>query len=808
MKTISFKNLKNLRVNSGGLSSGEVAAQRALYGFNDIVEFTKNPWSELFINTIKDPMIWLLVGIGSLFLFIGEYSDAITLFVAVIPLVFMDAFLHWRTEASTVSLKNQLSSHVKVIRDQKEYDINSRELVPGDLVIISPGVQLPADGVFDNVQAVQVDESALTGESLPITKKIKDNGYAGTRILTGNGFFRVLLTGAQTTYGEIVQSVTKMPHQLTPLQKSISRLVRYLIFAAIAFCFVLAGVRIYQGHSWVDALISAATLGVAAMPEEFPLAFTFFLGVGVYRLAKKHALVRQAVSVENIGRITTICTDKTGTITLGNLTLTHLIAKQGQSEDSLLQAALMASSSQTDPIDKAIHQAAEQKNLQHFEITQTIPFTEDRKRECAFITLSAEKTIISTKGSPEKILSMCQLTSNEAKEWQERISDWAQQGCKVIACAQIEPINKTQTEPQAGYDLLGLLVFSDPIRPEVAGAMSYCRAADIKVLMLTGDHPLTAAAIAKEAGLTDNTLHIVSAEEQPEKFEENWLNKNPEFLKSLHVVARCTPMQKLRIVTALERSGELVAVTGDGVNDVPALKAAHVGIAMGEHGTRSAKEVSSIILSDDNFQTIVNAIREGRQLFKNLKKSFEYLLLMHIPLVSIGALIPLAGFPLVFLPIHIVWLELILHPTALLSFQTKASDEQTKAQNKKLFFSTSELLILFLIGFTLTAGMSWSFLSAEIEAHNAEHGRAKVMALYTLWSAAISAYLTGFNSFVANAIAAITVISAVVLIQLSDKLVFLKLTPLHITDWTQVIGMTILTIALSWSLKYLHRTRF
>lgn len=826
MKTVSFKNLDNLKREKGGLSALEVATQRSRYGFNDIVEVPGHPWGELLLNTIKDPMIWFLIGIGTLFWLLGERGDAITLYVAVLPLVLMDAFLHWRTEASTVSLKNQLSSHVKVIRDENEVEINSRDLVPGDLVVLSPGIQLPADGLFDTAENIQVDESALTGESLPIVKKTaainpfllsakpqvnvtaENLGYAGTRVLTGHGFLRVLFTGVQTSYGEIVQSVARMPHEPTPLQKSIRQLVQVLIFAAFAFCFFLAGVRIYQGHGWFDALISAATLGVAAMPEEFPLAFTFFLGVGVYRLAKKRALVRQAVSVENIGRITTICTDKTGTITAGNLNLIHIESQQGISNDHLLRAAMVASSSQSDPIDVVIRETAEQKKLETFDRLKTQPFTEDRKRESAFIKMTSEKVLVCMKGAPEKVLMMSHLTESEKQDWRKRVSAWAHRGCKVIACAQAEVSTEAQAEPESGYNFLGLLVFADPIRPEVINAMAYCRKTQIKVLMITGDHPETAAAIAREAGLTAHSLNVVSAEDESQKFEETWLNKNPDFLKSLHVVARCTPMQKLKIVTALKQAGEIVAVTGDGVNDVPALKAADVGIAMGERGTRSAKEVSSIILSDDNFNTIVNAIREGRQLFKNLTKSFEYLLLMHIPLVTVGAIIPLAGYPLVFLPIHIVWLELIIHPTALLSFQTAASDHQALPKTKGLFFSKGELMFLLLLGLVLAVVMGWSFLSAVTEANNPEHGRAKVMAVFTLWSAITGTYLTAFRSLTANVIAAVTAASIIILIQAANLLGFLKLAPLHLSDWIEVILLIAGVLALTWGVEFLHRTRF
>lgn len=809
MKTISFENLKNLKRREGGLSPAEVASQRAVFGPNDIVEVAGHPWLELVLETLKDPMIWFLVGIGVAFLFAGERGDAITLFVAVLPLLFMDAFLHWRTQASTATLKGQLSSVAKVLRDGREIELNSRELVPGDLVILSPGLLLPADGIFEKAADIQIDESVLTGESLPISKaafvaadpfalahlqesKVAPStlGYAGTRVLTGSGLLRVLFTGARTSYGEIVQSVSRMPHVRTPLQESIGRMVRFLVFASIGFCVLLAGVRIYQGHGWLDALLSAATLAVAAIPEEFPVVFSFFLGVGVYRLAKKRALVRKAVSVENIGRTTQICTDKTGTLTLGSLKLAHTDASA--SEEALLRAALVASSSATDPMDLAIRDGASGRGISEPPRYQTIPFTEDRKREAGFAELSPERALVCIKGSPETVLGLSSLKPEELRDWRARVSAWAKGGHKVIGVAQME-LARTEArgEPEGGYTFLGLLAFEDPVRPEVAAAMAYCRENGIRVLMVTGDHPETAVAIARDAGLVTDTAHVVSAEAEAEKFQEDWLEKNPQFLKNLHVVARCTPLQKLRVVNALKRAGELVVVTGDGVNDVPALKAADIGIAMGERGTRSAKEVSSIILADDNFRTIVSAIREGRQLFKNLRMSFEYLLLIHFPLVSVAALLPLAGYPLVFLPVHIVWLELILHPTALLAFQARAKTEREEGGERRAFFSKSEVAQILLAGLVVAFALGGVFLSGLGESEDPAYARAKAMAVLTLWSAGVAVGLTQLRSRVANGLAVLTVISSVVLIQGAQVFRFTKLAPLNVVDWAQVGAVVI-----------------
>lgn len=823
MKIISFANLKNISANDGGLSSHQVAKQRSLYGKNIIVEVSGNPWLVLFIDTIKDPMIWFLVGIGSVFYLTGELIDAITLFVAVLPLMFMDAILHWRTQASTSTLKGQLASQVRVLRESKFLQIDSSELVPGDTVIVATGDILPADGIFKTTENVQIDESSLTGESLPITKAAANLdpfsysseskvavaadslGYAGTRVLSGNATLIVLFTGTQTSYGEIVQSVSRMPHQRTPLQKAIDQLVRLLVFAAISFCLLLAAIRVYQGHGWLDALLTAATLAVAALPEEFPVVFTFFLGVGIFRLAQKRALVRQAVSVENIGRITQICTDKTGTITQGTLKLSHLIPAEGLSEDSLLQNALASASSGSDPLDLAIHEMAKSKNLQVPARLRTIPFTEDRKRETSYILHKNDKTLITIKGSPETILSMTSLPLVAKQSWKEKVSYWAKSGHKVIGCAAVEAsAGRTDDEPEQGYEFNGLLIFEDPIRPEAPDALSYCHKAGIRVLMITGDHPDTATAIAKAVGLTvKEEPRVLCAEDEPQKFSEQWLSDNPDFIKKFDVIARCKPLHKFWIVQSLKKSGEIVAVTGDGVNDVPALKAADIGIAMGERGTRSAREVSSIILGDDNFNTIIKAIREGRQLFRNLKKSFEYLLLIHIPLVLTAAVIPLLGYPLVFMPVHIVWLELIIHPTALLCFQEHLKEEET-FKNQKSFFNSSDVFRICLVGFLLATLIGWSFVNGiENQGLDIATARANSIALLSMWSVVSTLYLTQFRSSISNILSSCIALLSISLIQASGELNFLKLAPLSLRDWLQIVLIVAIAILLNWAIQKL-----
>lgn len=823
IKKISFDNLKGLDIDPSGLKQDDIDQQRARYGLNEIIEYAGNPWLNLISDTIKDPMIWFLVGIGLIFMIVGDQREAITLFLAVLPLVFMDAFLHWRTETSTVVLKSNLAATACVIREKREILVDSREIVPGDLVSLSVMHPfLPADGYWETGSALQIDESILTGEAMPVSKKplgfkpygsvlqsIADTesaGYAGTRVLTGNGTLRVAFTGRQTAYGEIVQSVSEIKHERTALQKSIANLTKNLVYAAALFCILLAVIRLYQGHGWLDALLSAATLAIAAIPEEFPVVFTFFLGVGVYRLARRNALVRKAVSVENIGRITQICTDKTGTITVGKLKLTHIEKTSDFSEnDVLVHAALASNQNGSDPVDQALFEAIALRNIERPHRFNAIPFTEDRKRETGFFRRKS-RYLCSMKGAPETVLLRSALSKNERSKWLAQVAEWAEEGHKILAVAYQEITKKSfnaVSEPDKCFTLCGFLAFEDPPRPEVNAAMKYCRQNGIKVLILTGDHPSTATKIARDIELTKSTPVVVSAADKPEKFQQSWLDRNSQFLKKIDVVARCTPLQKLYIVQSLKNSGELVAVTGDGVNDVPALKAANIGIAMGLRGARSAKETSSIILTDDNFSTIVNAIKEGRQLFSNLRMSFEYLLLVHIPFVLSAAIVPLLGYPLLYLPVHVVWLELIIHPTALFAFQLptrKQAGGGLKAQSA--FFNRRDTLRIFSTGLIATAILMFSYIARVSESNDVTHARSQVLALLSLWSAAIVVVMTEGRNRASVITAASAVCSAVVLIQIQFTAELLHISPLHFFDWAVTAGIALVfSLFLRWAIR-------
>ncbi len=804
-RTIPADRLTSLSAGQKGLSSAQAAASRARFGPNDILVAPPSTWATLLKDTARDPMIWFLVGMSLLFLAIGDRIEAIVLAVALVPLVGMDAFLHRRTQASTSGLASQLAGQAIAVRDGAPVPLAARELVPGDLVEMVAGTAYPADGILLAGADIQVDESALTGEAWPVRKTMLAGAwtgavdtshwvFAGTRQLSGQSRVRIIFTGGDTHYGEIARSAMLGQQARTPLQQAVARLVGIMLVAALAFCLALAAVRLWQGFGIVDAVISAATLAIAALPEEFPVVFTFFLGVGVYRLAGRQALVRRAVAVENIGRVSCICSDKTGTLTEGRLTLARTVPAKGMAETALLALAADAARGESgDPMDEALIAAAPAGR--ESAVLATFAFTEDRRRETAILRRSDQSLVAVMKGAPETVLGFCNADAADIAHWRSAVDQLAAAGQKVIAVAgrSLEPTAGLDAEPVGGFALHGLLAFEDPVRDGVRDAVAACRTAGIRVIMITGDHPITAAAIARTIGLGDGAPVIVSAD----GLAADGNGSLAGAVAGADVVARASPGQKLALVQALQAAGEIVAVTGDGVNDVPALQAADVGIAMGERGTQSAREVAAIVLLDDNFRTIVRAIGEGRQLFRNLQMAFAYLLLVHIPLVISAAALPLAGQPLLYLPIHIVWLELIIHPTALLVFQDlPASDRLTPIArgsadgNRPRFFSRLSWTAICLSGAVTTAfifaGFATAMAGGEAGGGTEAQARAIGVGMLVAASAGATAGLSGLGTRMSGLIVMASLASLVLMVQVPVLADFMHLEPLSFAHWLAI----------------------
>lgn len=797
-----------------GLTSEEAAIQRQLYGDNHILTAAPGRWLDILVNTARDPMIWFLLGVGFLFALLGEWTEATVLFFALIPLLAMDSYLHRKTQASTASLASRLASFADVLRDGAVSTIEATALVPSDIVLVSAGSYIPADGLVVSCDDAQVDESTLTGEAFPVRKSPIPSDtdipkwvrtdqwvFAGTRLLTGRATLLVMSTGAMTVYGEIARMANQEQRAMTPLQMAVRKTVQLLVLAAIVLCALLAVMRLFNGHGFVDALLSAVMLAIAALPEEFPIVLTFFLGVGVYRLARRQALVRKAVVVESIGRVSCICFDKTGTLTEGQLRLGHADPDTDWTADDLLRHAAMACSRDSDdPVDTAIL-AASRRPLDAFRELAVFPFTETRKREVHVLDRGDGEAVAVMKGAPEEVLGRCRLSADATRTWEDRTEKLATSGHKVIAVATQAGVTRREDaalEPETGYRFLGLLAFEDPLRGGVREAVAECLNAGIHLVMVTGDHPLTARAMALEAGIGTAQTPIFTGDELDAILDD----PGQERLMRAHVIARATPFQKRRLVERLKEAGHIVAVTGDGVNDVPALNAADIGIAMGRRGTQSAREVASIVLLDDSFETIVRAIAEGRQLFRNLRLAFTYLVMVHIPFVLSAAFVPLLDSPLLYMPVHIVWLELIIHPTALLVFQELPEDGPLK---KNYETGGSQILsgrgwaLVALPGILLGVLITLSFWRQTQSLGSVEHARAVALGMLIVSNLFMTAALGQMMRPMTRTILAAVLVSLIVLVQVPFLAALLDLRPLRAVDWLGIAAVgAIMGLAARW----------
>ena len=785
-----------------GLAPDMVVRQRARYGRNVILAPVSGGWRRLLKDTLRDPMLWFLLLTAVVHAALGEHTEAIILCVALLPLLGMDVWLHRRTQASLASLGEPLAAEVQVRRANRKETIQAEDLVPGDVVLLAAGDFLPADGVFVSAEQAQVDESALTGESFPVRKQasaldgsveetLESRAHAGSRLLSGCATLVVIGTGGDTRYGQLVRDAVGGVHEATPLQRAVRQWVWVLLAMAAVVCVALGVTRFAQGHGLEDAFLSAVTLAVAALPEEFPIVLTFFLAIGVHRLARRKALVRRAVVVENIGRVTCLCTDKTGTLTEGRLVLAHTVPARALDREAVLELAATASRRETgDPLDLAIlAQASSAAPV----VRALFPFTEDRKREVALVATATGLRAV-MKGAPEEVMGRCTLTASEQADWLHRVQALAGEAHKVIAVAQRELAPTTVLEePLAHYQLAGLLAFEDPVREAVPAAVHACREAGLRVIMVTGDHPLTAAAVARATGIETGSgpAHLVTGE----VLEASLAKGSTSILDEVSVIARATPHHKLALVKALQAQGECVAVTGDGVNDAPALQIADVGIAMGARGTRTARESAGIVLLDDNFASLVAAIAEGRQVFGNLRRAFRYLLAIHLPFVFAAAFVPLLGYPLLFLPVHIVWLELIIHPTVMLAFDSPPGAGialRPPLRGKPRFLTAGLWVTTLVAGALTTAAVMWSYTRSLGGGWDVPHARAMALSVLVLASTGMAVGAGRLSFRRAALLFGLSGGSAVLFIQTPWLSTLLHLAALHRDDWMLALGAGIL----------------
>jgi Ca2+-transporting ATPase len=682
-----------------GLSQEAAAARLAAEGPNELGTEQRRTLLAIAGEVAREPMFLLLIGAGAIYFAMGDAHEAMILLGFVVIIMVVTILQERRTEHALEALRDLSSPRALVIRDGVPTRIAGRDVVRDDILMLAEGDRVPADGVVLQAHELAADESMLTGESEAVAK-FPDGGevFAGTLLVRGQGVMRVTATGSKTQLGRIGKSLQDIDLESSPLRDEIGRLTQRLAVIGIGLCLVLAATYWILRGGWMDALLAGITLAMGILPQEFPVIMIVFLALGARRIATQRVLTRRLNAIETLGETTVLCVDKTGTLTENRMAVAALSAG-GQTLETgkltsgtlpapyqeLLEYAVLASEIDPhDPMESAFHRFARDHLADTGGLHPDWALVREYELSPDLLAMShlwRDKTsgqgIVATKGAPEAIAGLCHFDEATWHRVSQEAEILASRGLRVLGVAAAQADDEKDL-PEVQHDFnfrfVGLVALADPLRAEVPAAVAECHRAGIRVVMITGDHPRTARSIAASAGL-DSTEVITGAE-----LEALDAATRARRIKEVSVIARVTPRQKLAVVEALKANGEVVAMTGDGVNDAPALKAAHIGIAMGKRGTDVAREAASLVLLEDDFTAIVAAIRLGRRIFANLRQALVYTLAVHIPIIGLSVLPLLFGMPLVLAPIHIAFLELVIDPACSIVFEAEAGSRRLMNQ--------------------------------------------------------------------------------------------------------------------------------
>jgi Ca2+-transporting ATPase len=697
-------------------------------GYNELPSSKPKGILSIALNIVKEPMFLLLVACGTLYLILGDVHEGLMLLSFVFVIMAIEFYQEKKTEKALDALKDLASPRALVIRDGSEKRIAGREVVTGDIIVLQEGDRVPADATVLYSVNLMADESLLTGESVPVRKtefEETDNAihpggddlpfvYSGSMIVQGNGIASVTATGLNTEIGKIGKALDKVQQEPTRLKIEMGSLVRKLAIIGTLLCVLVIVVYTLTRGELLKGFLAGITLAMAMLPEEFPVVLTIFLALGAWRMSKKNVLTRKPAAVETLGSATVLCTDKTGTLTHNKMTVSmlyngtafHAVGKSNQLPEEfheIIEYGILASQiNPFDPMEKAItamgdrhlkgteHIRADWKMVKEYSLSKDL-----LAMSRVFAHTGTHQQTITAKGAPEAIFDMCHLTEEVKAMHARAVEELAASGLRVLGVAKavVGSSNLPEIQHDFDFEFAGLIGLADPIRENVQEAVTECYKAGIRVIMITGDYPITAKSIAKDIGLKNYEACITGKELQEMTEEELCVR-----IKDVNVFARVVPEQKLKIVNALKKNNEIVAMTGDGVNDAPALKAANIGIAMGEKGTDVAREASSLVLIDDNFASIVGAVKMGRRIFDNLQKALGYIFAIHVPIAGLS-LIPIffADLPLMLWPIHIVFLELIIDPACSVIFEAEQEERNVMSRPPKKidepFFGAKKILL-------------------------------------------------------------------------------------------------------------------
>ncbi|MFH0817320.1 MAG: cation-translocating P-type ATPase [Candidatus Micrarchaeota archaeon] len=834
-----------------GLSEAEAAEILKRDGPNELPTSKPRGLLHIALEIIKEPMFLLLIAGGLIYLALGEPQDALLLFFFVFVVIGITFYQEQKTERALEALRDLSSPRALVIRGGEQRRIAGREVVKGDIIFLSEGDRVPADALFLQCSNLSVDESLLTGESVPVRKakwdqkaKMSAPGgddlpsvYSGTLVVSGRGVARVESTGAGTELGKIGRALKSIETEKTLLQKETGVLVRNFALAGGFLCIlVVASYGLIQGQ-WLKGFLAGITTAMAILPEEFPVVLTVFLALGAWRMSKRSVLVSRVPALETLGSASVLCVDKTGTLTMNQMSVAKLYAKGeawSQEEGNLpekfhelLEFGILASQKDPfDPMEKAVRGLGDTAPFKSEHIHNDWELIREYPLSPNLLAMShvwkspnGEDYVIAVKGAPEAVADLCHYSKKENEILGKHVTELASEGLRVLGVAKANFKSKRLPKEQHDFEFvfLGLIGFSDPVRPQVLESVKDCYSAGIRVIMITGDYPVTASNIARQIGLI-NPQNVITGPEL-DAMEDVELQ---ERIKGTNIFARAVPEQKLRIVNALKGNGEIVAMTGDGVNDAPALKSAHIGVAMGKRGTDVARESSALVILDDDFSSIVGAVRMGRRLLDNIKKAMAYIVAVHVPIAGLSIIPVLMGKSAMLFPVHVVFLELIIDPACSIVFEAEKEEEDVmrrKPRNpKKPLFDKRALGLSALQGVSVLVivfGVYFLFLSrGDFVASDPE---AVTVAFTTLVIANLGLILTNL-SWSTSLIGALRSGNSALFWVLGGTLALLGLVlyvpflqnlfhfaPLHVDDILICLGAGVLGILWFEALKFFHR---